>query len=166
MRIFQAFRRSGERREFSKFVPPEHLATAMQTQHAERRRQSEAKHFQYVLVHIREADPEDVAKLIAKVVDILVRHSAFFTDITSSLVVCCLGIPFAKDDSLEARGKLVAALLGETGNAIRIAHGACDGLVGNFGIDRHMKFGAIIPEFSSVLKSLFEIEFGTAIEIS
>jgi hypothetical protein len=123
------------------------------------------RHFQYILVHIREADIDEIPSLITKVVDAFLCRNAIVTDIATSLIVGYFGIPIAKYDSAEARSQLVAALLAENGNAVRVAHGECNGLAGNFGSDRRWSYGAIIPNFSAVLKKLLDLEFGTAVEI-
>jgi hypothetical protein len=126
----------------------------------------ELMHFQYVLVHIRESEPDKITMLLARVVDAFLIHQATPADTTPSLLVGYFGFPNAKYDSIEARINLVAALLAENGTAVRIAHGQCNGLGGFFGSQRRGIYGAVIPIFSAVLKKLLDIEFGTAVEIS
>src|SRR4030095_9156220 len=119
-------------------------------------------HFQYILVHMRETAPGELQKLIARVIEAFFPRNGVLGSIQSSLVVGYLGIPWPQYDSSEARADLVAALLAANGKAIRIAHGECNGLVGLIGSNRRFTYGAIIPEFSSVLKKLLDAEFGTA----
>lgn len=166
MSIFEVIRRARLRREFSKHVPPELMSVMMETARVRPTQPSQPRHFQYILVHVREADIDEIPKLISKVVDAFLCRSAIVTDITSSLVVGYLGLPNARYDSAKARSQLVAALLAENGDAVRVAHGECNGLAENFGSDRRWNYGAIIPNFSAVLKKLLDVEFGTAVEIS
>jgi hypothetical protein len=126
----------------------------------------EVKHFQFVVVMADDTNPEDVPGTISKIVYIIVQRRATVSDITSSLVVGLLGVPFPEDNSAEARRGLVDALLRESGNRIRIVHGECDGAVGNFGGPERWAYGAVIPGFSRILKKLVEVEFSAAIEIA
>jgi hypothetical protein len=126
----------------------------------------ELMHFQYVLVQIRESDPDKITTVIARVVDAFLSRQVTPADITPSFLVGYLGFPNAKYDSVEARTNLVTALLAENGSAVRIVHGQCKGLVGFFGSQRRGIYGAIIPNFSAILEKLLDIEFGSAIDIS
>ena len=125
---------------------------------------TEEKHFQYVLAQIEEADPSEIIKIYSKVVRCFLSHQAM-AEATGSLLTGYIGLWDATDDSTEARTSLVAALLAENGPSIRVVHGQCSGLVGNFGGPKRLFYTAIIPNFSAVLKRLVKIQFGTAAEI-
>jgi hypothetical protein len=103
--------------------------------------------------------------MIGKIVHIFIEHHATVSDITSSLVVALLGVPFPETNSAEARRELVDALLRENGNRIRIVHGKCDGAVGNFGGPERWTYGAVIPGFSRISKKLVEAKFGAAADV-
>lgn len=126
----------------------------------------EVKHFQFVVILADDTNPQDVPAIIAAVVDMLVKHRANVSTITPSFSIALLGVPFPEGNSSEARRRLVEALLRENGNRIRIAHGECDGAVGMFGGDERRAYGAVIPGFSGILKTLLETKFGTAVETS
>lgn len=104
--------------------------------------------------------------MVGKILDIFVQHHSNVSHITSSLFVALLGVPFPEYNSAEARRELVAALLRENGDRIRIVHGQCDGAVGTFGGPKRWTYGAVISGFSGILKKLIETNFGTAVEIS
>ena len=128
-------------------------------------RPPEVKHFQFVLILIDDTNPQAVPATISAVVGTLVRQRANVSSLTSSLLVGLLGTPFPEGNSPQARRELVGALLQDSGDLIRIAHGACDGAVGMFGGHERWAYGAVIPGFSGILKKLLEIKFGTAIEV-
>jgi hypothetical protein len=96
----------------------------------------------------------------------LIEHHANIPNITSSLFIALLGVPFPEGNSAEARRGLVEVLLRESGDRIRVVHGECDGAVGTFGGGGRWTYGAVIPGFSEILKKLLETKFGTAAEIS
>jgi len=123
------------------------------------------RHFQFLLILINETNPKGIPAVITRVVDTIIEHGAMLSDITSSLIVGLFGVPFPEGNSPEVRRGLVEALLRENGDRIRIAHGECDGAVGNFGSQKRCSYGALVPRFSEVLKTLLETKFGTAVEI-
>jgi hypothetical protein len=125
---------------------------------------TEEKHFQYVLVQIKDADPSEIMQVYSKVVQCFSTYQAMARG-DATLLTAYLGLMDAKEDSTEARTSLVAALLAENGRAVRVVHGQCSGPVGNFGGPKRWNDTAIIPNFSAVLNKLVEIEFGTAAEI-
>jgi hypothetical protein len=126
----------------------------------------EVKHFQFVVAIADDTNPAEVPAMIGKIVRIFVEHHATVENITSSLFVALLGVPFPEDNSAEARRRLVDALLRENGDRIRIIHGECDGAVGNFGGHGRWTYGVVIPGFSGILKKLVEAESGSAVELA
>jgi hypothetical protein len=128
-------------------------------------RPPEVKHFQFVVILIDDKNPEQVPTMISTVMGTLVQHHANISNVTPSLFVALLGVPFPEGNSADIRRELVDALLQENGERIRIAHGQCDGAVGTLGGHGRWTYGAVIPGVSGVLKKLLEIKFGTAVEI-
>jgi hypothetical protein len=126
----------------------------------------EVKHFQFVVMLADDKNPQDVPAMISRVISTLVQHRANVSNITSSLFVALLGVPFPEGNSAEARRRLVEALLRENGDQIRVVHGECDGAFGTFGGHGRWTYGAVIPGFSGILKKVLETRFGTAAEIS
>lgn len=165
MDIFKAVRGAITGGRSTKHLPPEAAPAVLRAKGAEAMLQTKVRHFQYVLVHTWEEQPDEIPKLICNVVDALLRHSGTVTDITSSLVIGYFGLPYPEYDSVDLRRSFVTALLAKNGKAVRVAHGQCNGLVGTFGNKSRHSFGAIVPNFSDILKTLLDAEFGTAIEI-
>jgi hypothetical protein len=126
----------------------------------------QVKHFQFVLIIADDRNPGEVPGMIREILQILVQQHACISDITSSLIVALLGVPFPENNSADARRALVDALLRESGNRIRIIHGECDGVVGMLGGPERWTYGAVIPGFSEILKKLLETRLGAAVEIS
>ena len=162
MGIRQMLERRRIRKELQRLVNPEvvaQLQTQFQVGHLE------TKHFQFVLILVDETNTKETPAVISRVVDTILEHGAILSNITSSLLVGLFGVPFPEGNSPEVRRGLVDALLRENGDRIRIVHGECDGAVGNLGNQKRWSYGAVIPRFSGVLKTLLETKFGTAVEV-
>ena len=160
MNIVETYSRMRTRSEVSNILSPALMQAAQDAgEHPQEMLQPEPMHFQYVVVHIRDAEPEEIPKVVTRVVDTCVSHRAVICDATPLLLVGYIGLPNAKYDSVEDRISLVAALLAENGSSVRVAHGQCNGLAGLFGSQRRMDYGAIIPNFSAILKKFLDIEF-------
>jgi len=126
----------------------------------------EVKHFQFITMLADDTNPQEIPEMIRMVLNTLSEHRANVSNITSSLFVALLGVPFPEGNSAEARRGLVDALLRGHGARIRIVHGECDGVVGLFGGERRSTYGAVIPGFSGILKKLLETKLGSALEIT
>jgi len=152
------------RRTLAKYITPKSASRILRSFESRGAPPPETKHFQFIVVHIRDTDDAETPRIISSVVDTLISGQSTLDNITSSLVVALMGVPYPEYDSSQARLDLVEALLRENGKAIRIAHGECNGLVGLFGGKARFHWGACIPEFSKVLSTLLNLEFGTALE--
>jgi hypothetical protein len=152
------------RKIFRKSVSPEILAKLRGETQLQAGR-VESRHFQFVIILVNESDFQEVPAIISVVIGTLLQHGAILSNITSSLLVGLLGIPFPNGDSPEVRRGVVDALLRENGERVRIAHGQCDGIVGLLGTKKRCTYGEVIPGFSEILKKLLETEYGIAIEI-
>jgi len=150
---------------FQKYLPPEVIARNLRDAEHLKEWPLETKHFQFVLILVDETHPQEIPSTLSRVVDAIIQHHAMLANICSSLVVALFGVPFPEGNTPEARRGMVEALLRENGDRIRIAHGEWDGAVGLLGSKERASYGAIIPGFSAVLKTLLETKFGTAIEI-
>jgi len=158
------FRRGSSRKPLQGHVSSESIARLLRDSKAEVSA-AEVKHIQYVVILADDTNPQDVPTMLGKIVGTLLQHHSTVMDITCSLVVGVLGVPFLEGNSAEARRALVAALLQENGDRIRIAHGECNALVGMFGGPIRSTYGAMIPAFSEILKKLLAAPLGTALEI-
>ena len=56
--------------------------------------------------------------------------------------------------------------MSELGPEIRLVHGSVSGLAGNFGIDTWLHYGAVLPNFGTILERLVKLEFGQSAEIT
>jgi hypothetical protein len=165
MGIRQMLQRRRMRKILQGYVSPEAVAKLLrETKHEIRL--PEVKHFQFVVMLVNDTNPLEVPAMISNAVGTLVRQRATVENISSSLLVGLLGVPFPEGNSPQARRELVDALLQDNGDRIRIAHGECDGAVGMFGSHERWTYGAVIPGFSGVLKKLLETKFGDAVELS
>ena len=122
-------------------------------------------HFQFVIVLLDDSQPDDVPEILSRVADAIFRHRSMISNISASIVVACLGVPFPDRDSLEERVKLVNTLVGENGALVRIAHGQCNGKVGNLGCEKRFVYEAVIPGFNGILSRLLNSQAGTVIEV-
>src|SRR4051812_28869086 len=163
MRVLEWLERRKRRRLFQKYVSPEVLALIESD--SSPAPAPTTQHFQFVIVHIDEANPDRVSEIFGKVVDCFGRHNAILASSSPSLLIGALGFVYPQYDSPELRKRLVGALLHENGKVIHVAHGQADGLAGNFGSSGHFSYSVLIPDFSGTLKRLFETPFGFAIEI-
>lgn len=165
MSAFEKLRRRKVKGDFEKVVSPEIVSAVASSLAGGWTPTNERKHFQFIVLQVDEAKPDDVPVLIGKVVDTFLDQGAIVADISSSLIVGYFGFPFPTSDAPESRQRLVDALLAQNGKAVRVAHGQCEGLVGNFGSKRRSSYGAVIPNFSGILKKLLASPFGAAIEV-
>jgi hypothetical protein len=165
MGILQMLQRRKSRNAFQKYVSTETIARLLRETDSGIK-PPEVKHFQFVVILADDTNPQELPSMISNVMSTLVQHRANITNITSSLFVALLGVPFPENNSAQARRELVDALLRENGNRIRVVHGECDGPFGMFGGGGRLSYGGLIPGFSAALKKLLHAEFGTAVEIA
>jgi hypothetical protein len=165
MGILRMLQRRRARKAFGKYLSLEVIEKLLRETGSEIR-PPEMQHFQFVVGLADDTNPQEVPAMTSKVIGTLIQHRATVSDISSSLIVALLGVPFPEGNSSEARRELVDAPLRVNSERIRIAHGECDGAVGIFGGPKRWTYGAVIPGFSGILKKLIETKFGTAVEIS
>src|SRR4051794_20655999 len=164
MSFLDWLQRRQTRRIFKKYVSPEVLAL-LESRDLTPPSAPSRQHFQFVIVHIDEANPDRVSEIFGKVVDCFGRHNAILASSSPSLLIGALGFVYPQYDSPELRKRLVGALLDENSTAIHLAHGQADGLTGIFGTSGHFSYSVLVPNFSGILKRLLETPFGSAIEI-
>jgi hypothetical protein len=158
------FQRRRDRKLFQDFVSAEALAKVQGKAQLSVGRVEE-QHFQFVVILADDSNPHEIPGTISAVVACLLQHGATLSNLSSSLLVGLLGVPFSQGDSPEERHRLVETLLRQNGDRIRIAHGQCYGAVGLLGTNERCTYGEVIPRFSAILKRLLETNFGTAVEI-
>lgn len=123
------------------------------------------RHFQFVIILLDDSQPDNVPKILSRVVDAIFHH-AMISNVSASIVVAYLGVPLSGNDSVEERMKLVNSLISENGASIRIAHGQCNGKVGNLGCEKWFVYEAAVPGFNGILSRLLDSPGGTVIEVS
>jgi hypothetical protein len=163
MGFLRMLQRRRYRAVFGQYLSPEVIEMLLAEKGAEIK-PPEVKHFQFVVALADDRNPLEVPVMLSKITRTLIQHHSMVTHITSSLVVALLGVPFPEGNSAEARRELVGALLRENGDRLRIAHGECEAAVGMFGGPQRCTYGAVIPEFSGILKTLLETKLGSAVE--
>ena len=163
MKIFEFLQRRKVRKSFEPYLSPEVVRRLLNNpEHL----LPKVKHFQFVVVLLDEANPQEISALVGGVVRTLFEHQATVTTVSLSIVVGLMGVPFPGSDSPEVRRAVVEALLRENGERIRIAHGECDAAVGNFGGPMRFVYDAAIPGFLGILKNLLEAEPGSEVAVS
>jgi hypothetical protein len=154
------------RRSFAKYVSPG-VIKLIEANPAKFITGPEMKHFQFVVVNVDvdNMSPDEFRAVISRVSESFHEHNAILEGITNTLITGWMGSPFPQYDTPDGRLALIASLHAANGQSIRIAHGQCTGLMGNFGGPRRSHFGVMIPGFPDLLKKLLDAPFGTAIEI-
>jgi|SRR5271154_3002980 len=163
MRILEMFQRRRARTAFGQYLSPEVIRRLLLNPELVA---PQVVHYQYVVVLADDSNPPEIQPMMSKITEIFFQHHATISLVSPSLFIALLGVPFNDRNSPEARRALVNALLQEHGNRIRIAHGEADSPVGNLGSPLRYCYGAVIPGFSGILKTLLEANLGTAVEIS
>lgn len=126
----------------------------------------EEKHIQFLLVQIDDRDTAARIRDIGSVVQIVWKHNGTLGSILNvAFVYAFFGTPFPGTDTLENRMGTVTNLQSVLGDHVRIAHGECVALVGNFGGAKRMTWDALIPHFTKVLTALLATPFGAAVEV-
>src|ERR1700690_38959 len=110
MGLHEMWQRYKMKRVFRKYLPPEVVAILEKTPKIQLGK-IEAQHFQFVVVHIAEARPDEIPKVNGKVFAAFTRHRTTLEGVTSSLVVGYFGIPFPEYDKPETRLELVRTIL-------------------------------------------------------
>jgi hypothetical protein len=167
LKLFEMLERRRVRRTFEEYVSPDVMKLIKADTNDTRFPISpERRHFQFVVVHFDEIEAEQISAILTNVTEVLLDHGAVISNVSSCLVIAWLGEPFAQYDSVERRLKLVTSLLARNGRHIRLAHGQCNGILGNFGSPRRFSYGVHIPGFSEILRRLLDTPLGRALEIA
>jgi hypothetical protein len=152
------------RKTFEPYLSPEVVKELLRTPKSEIK-PPETKHFQFLVILVEGSNPQDVSATLTTLVGTLSQHQANVSGISPSFLIALLGVPFPEGNSPNERRQLVDALLQDSGDRIRVAHGQCDAPYGMFGSAPRFTYGALIPGFSGILKALVEMTSGTAVEI-
>jgi hypothetical protein len=163
--IREYFQRRRVRKTFERYVSPGVIRLIEKEPRKYFSAVPERKHFQFVIVLIDESKPDEVSDLQGKLVDICLRHWMVVDQVFFTLLTAHLGKPFEQHDNPENRMAVVNELVRECSGKIRIAHGECTGLIGNFGSQKRFAWGALIPNFLGILRNLLDTPAGTVIEI-
>jgi len=126
----------------------------------------EMKHFQYIIVSIDDLEVQELSNVLEIVSETVFQNKAILNYYTQSVVVACFGFPFPDTDHPELRINALKAILESCGSKIRIAHGQCNGYVGNIGGSKRFSWGGIIPNLNKLMEKLYSQPFGTAFEVT
>ena len=163
---FRFWEQRSARKTFEKYVSPEVIRLIEKSPPTGFKAIPEVRHFQFVIVVLDDSRLDEVPKILSRVGDVILRHDGMISNISASIVVACLGVPFSIGDSVENRLSLLNTLVAENGTLIRIAHGQCNGTVGNLGCEKRFVYEAVIPGFNDILKQLLDSPGGTVHEVS
>ena len=117
---------------------------------------------------MRDADLDKVPGRLSSAIEILTRRDGFVADMMSSVVLGIFGLPLVDQDLEKSRGqqaKVVARLIEEFGDDIRLVYGIADGLAGDVGAPSNPSFGVLLPDLANKLSALFALAFGKAAQI-
>ena len=167
--ILKLFREYFERRKvrktFEKYVSPSVIKLIEKDPKRYFSAGPQRKHFQFIIVLMDESKPEEVSPLLSKVVETCFQHGMILDQVFFSLLTAHLGHPFEEHNNPETRLAVVSEILRENSGSIRVAHGECTGLVGNFGCPKRFAWGALIPNFLGILRSLLDAPPGAVLEV-
>jgi hypothetical protein len=159
------FERRKIRKMFDKYVSREDIKRIERDERRYFKPEREYRHIQFVIVLIDESKPEEVSALLEKVVETCFRHWMILNQNFYSLVTAYLGPPLDKNNNPETRFAVVDEIVRECPGRVRMAHGECTGLIGNFGSEKRFAWGALIPNFLDILRKLLDAPMGTVLEI-
>ena len=165
MGLFDWFKRRRTGKRFADYVDPEVIKLIEQDPSKYFSLELKEQHFQWVLINLRDRPPGEINELANKVVESCFRQQSVVSGIMFSLVLAHFGT-LCSEDKVEKRLALVNDLVEQNRDRVRIAHGQCTGWVGNIGGQHRLSWEAVVPGFNSVLRTLLDTDFGTAIEIS
>jgi hypothetical protein len=123
-----------------------------------------ASSIEYVIASVRFQTPEQVSKLIGRVIEISTQHQASIHGPCASVVVAAFGGQPHSPTKPGVAAELVAELIADLGPEIKIVHGTSSGYFGCFGSGNSSRFSFVVPEFESSLALLTQTEFGAAQE--
>ena len=121
----------------------------------------------FILLQVRDDPVDQVSAHMTHAFDIILRRNGTICDIMSSMVLAIFGHPISEDPekSSDQRAKSVARLVTELGANIRLVHGTTEGLVGNYGSQDRVHWGALLPGFARYMTALTALEFGQSAEV-
>ena len=163
--IREYFERRRVRKTFEKYVSPGVLKLLEKDPGPYFSPTRARKRFQFVVILIDESKPEEVSALLEKLVDTCFRHGMILNQNFYSMLTAYLGHPFEQHNKPENRLAVVNEIVRENSGRVRIAHGECTGLIGNFGTEKRFAWGALIPNFLEILRKLLDAPAGAVIEI-
>jgi hypothetical protein len=122
----------------------------------------------FILLQVRDDPVDQVSAHMTHAFDIILRRNGTICDIMSSMVLAIFRHPISEDPekSNDQRAKSVARLVTELGANIRLVHGTTEGLVGNYGAQGRVHWGALLPGFARYMTALTALEFGQSAEIA
>ena len=123
----------------------------------------------FVLVLVRDDNMDEVPDRLSRIVDAASEAGGMVEGLRGPLVVATFGSLLLREppnpaENARRRSELIARLQAEYGPDIKILHGACIALVGNFGSRLWFSYGSLLPKFSHMLDTLASMDFGEAKE--
>jgi hypothetical protein len=167
MMIREFLQRRAIRRAFSRYISPEALDALLSGQlpdpDALPLRTGEIG---YVLAWLRGDSAEQISERMGRTAEIAVQYGGITDCMVSGLIVVCFGALQLADSQPRDRSGLVAALIQEYGEDIKLVHGTSWGHYGNLGGSKRLAYSFVLPEFERALARLCALQFGQTEEYS
>jgi len=118
----------------------------------------------FVLALLRDNDLDALPSHLEQIANAGYEIGGVVERLTGPLIVITFGGIIAAEMSAgqakHRRVQLVARLQQALADNIKLLHGNCIGLEGDFGSDAVRRYGSLLPSFSEMLKTLSSLEFG------
>ena len=121
----------------------------------------------FILLQVRDDPVTAVPAHMAKAFDIIMQREGMVWSAMASMAIVTFGPPFGDDPEKDRdrRAKSVARLVTELGRDIRLVYGTVDGLLGDYGGERRMAYGPLLPDFQRYVTALTALEFCQSAEV-
>jgi hypothetical protein len=151
----------------SKYLSPEAIDSLVQNP-IRPGRDLRAAEIDFLVLQVRDDVLEDVPKLLESPFRIVMDFDGTIWSVMSSVVNVVFGIPVGdgKDDHADRCARAAARLVEELGSNVRVVFGTAKGLHGAMGSEQRLVYGAVVPNFASILERLIKLEFGRLTRIS
>ena len=165
--IRECFQRRAVRRAFSRCISPEALDALLSGQLSDPDALSlHNGEIGYVLAWVRGDSAEQISKRMGRTAEIAAYYGGITDCMISGLIVVCFGTLQVANPQPQDRSGLVAQLIQEYGEDIKLVHGTSWGHYGNLGGPKRMAYSFVLSEFERALGRLCTLQFGQTEEYS
>jgi len=162
--IREFFQRRAIRRAFSRYLSPEAVDAIVSGQASPDALRLRSGEIGYVLAWLRGDSPEEISQRMGRTSEVAVQYGGITDCMVSGLIIVCFGMLPLADPQPHDRSGLVASLIQEFGENVKLVHGSAKGHYGNLGSSKRMAFSFVLQEFEAALARLCALQFGQAEE--